>query len=57
MLQQYLVSNSTVVNSFFLRHFFSQSEDSENFKVFHMYGDGLRTCAPVKSMKPPSRLL
>ena len=30
---------------------FSQSEDSKNFKVFHMNGDGLRTCAPVKSIK------
>ena len=44
-------SNSTAVNSLILSHFFSQSEDSKNFKVFHMNGDGLRTCAPVKSIK------
>ena len=24
---------------------------AKNFKVFHMNGDGLRTCAPVKSIK------
>ena len=44
-------SNSTAVNCLFLCHFFSQSEGSKNFKVFHMNGDGLRTCAPVKSIK------
>ena len=31
--------------------FFLKVGTSKNFKVFHMNGDGLRTCAPVKSIK------
>ena len=50
-------SNSTVVNFLFLCHYFPQSEDNENFKVFHVYGDGLRTRAPVKSIKPAQQVL
>ena len=30
--------------------FLLQSEDSENFTVFHVFGNGLRTCAPAKSI-------
>ena len=45
-------SNSTAVNSLFLCHFFFlKVRTAKNFKVFHMNGDGLRTCAPVKSIK------
>ena len=44
-------SNSTVENSLFLCHFFLKVRTAKNFKVFHMYDDGLRTCAPVKSIK------
>ena len=45
-------SNSTVVNSLLLCHFFFlKVRTTNNFKVFHMNGDGLRTCAPVKSIK------
>ena len=31
--------------------FFLKVRTAKNFKVFHMNGDGLRTCAPVKSIK------
>ena len=31
--------------------FFLKVRAAKNFKVFHMNGDGLRTCAPVKSIK------
>ena len=53
MISDPAVPNSTAVNSLFLCHFFSPSEDSKKFKVFHMNGDGLHTCvpAPVKSIK------
>ena len=44
-------SNSTAVNCLFLCHFFLKVRAAKNFKVFHMNGDGLRTCAPVKSIK------
>ena len=45
-------SNSTAVNSLFLCHFFFlKVRTAKNLKVFHMNGDGLRTCAPVKSIK------
>ena len=44
-------SNSTAVNSLFLCHFFLKVRTAKNFKAFHMNGDGLRTCAPVKSIK------
>ena len=31
--------------------FFLKVRTAKHFKVFHMNGDGLRTCAPVKSIK------
>ena len=31
--------------------FFLKVRTAKNFKVFHINGDGLRTCAPVKSIK------
>ena len=31
--------------------FFLKVRTAKNFKVFHVYGGGLRTCAPVKSIK------
>ena len=31
--------------------FFLKMRTAKNFKVFHINGDGLRTCAPVKSIK------
>ena len=44
-------SNSTAVSSLFLCHFlFFKVRKAKNFKVFQMFGDGLRTCAPVKSI-------
>ena len=44
-------SNSTAANSFFLCHFFFIVRTAKNFKVFHMNGDGLCTCVPMKSIK------
>ena len=44
-------SNSTAVNSYFCVTFFLKLRTAKNFKVFHLNGDGLRTCAPVKSIK------
>ena len=44
-------SNSTAVNCLFLSLFFLKVRAAKNFKVFHMNGDGLRTCAPMKSIK------
>ena len=36
---------------YFCVTFFLKVRAAKNFKVFHMNGDGLRTCAPVKSIK------
>ena len=36
---------------YFCVTFFLKVRTAKNFKVFHMNGDGLRTCAPVKSIK------
>ena len=45
-------SNFPAVNSSFLCHFFFlKVRTAKHFKVFHLNGDGLRTCAPVKSIK------
>ena len=44
-------SNSTAVYSLFLCHFFFSKWGQQKISVFHMNGDGLRTCAPVKSIK------
>ena len=37
--------------------FFLKVRTAKNFKVFHMYGDGLRTCAPVKSIKTSQQVI
>ena len=45
-------SNSTMVNSLFsVSPFLLEVRTAKNFKVFHMYGDGLLTCAPAKPIK------
>ena len=36
---------------YFCVTFFSKVRTAKNFKVFHMYGDGLRTCVAEKSIK------
>ena len=36
--------------------FFLKVRTAKNFKVFHMNGDGFRTCAPVKSIKTSQKV-
>ena len=51
-------SNSAVVNSLFLCHFFFlKVRAAKNFKVFHIHSDDLRTCAPVKSIKTSQQVI
>ena len=51
-------SNSTAVNSDFISvsFFFLKVRTARSFKFFHMYSDGLRTYAPVKSIKTSQQI-
>ena len=74
VISNWTVPGSIAASSFFLCHFFFclqiiiKVRTGKNFKVVHLFGDGLRTWAQVKSIvtshevtigftKPPGRLL
>ena len=50
-IQRYPVRIPPRSTLYFCVTFFLKVRTAKNFKVFHMNGDGLRTCAPVKSIK------